>query len=47
MQLLIGEGIDLHAHRFELETGDFRVDFMGNRIDFLLELIRVLRHILS
>ncbi len=47
MGLLCTERIDLHTHCFEFEAGDFLVNVNRHRIDFLLELICVLRHVFS
>src|ERR1700722_13764268 len=38
--------IDLHAHRGQLELGDRLVDLLRHRVDLLLELLVVLRHVL-
>ena len=36
VQLLIGECIDLHTHRFELDAGDLIIDLDRDRINLLL-----------
>src|SRR5207253_7196600 len=40
--LLLGELVDRHAHRLELEARDLAVDLLRNRIHLALELRRVL-----
>src|SRR5215216_1829735 len=47
LSLLFGEYIDRYAHCFELKTGNLAVNIAGNRINFLLQLVGILRHVLS
>ena len=35
--LLVGEDVDLHANRLELQPGDLLVDLLRHRLDALLE----------
>ena len=45
MRLLGGQDIDPGAHGFKFEAGDLVVNVGRHRVDFLLQLVGILRHV--
>jgi hypothetical protein len=45
--LLRRQAVDLDAHRLELQLGDALVEFVGNLVDRLIQLLVVLHHVLD
>src|SRR5205823_6979981 len=45
--LLLGQLVDPHAHRLQLEARDLAVDLVGHRVDLVLQLLAVLDHVLG
>src|SRR3984893_4791000 len=45
--LRLGELVDAHAHRLELEAGDLGVDVLGHRVHLVLQRLAVLHHVLG